>query len=311
MKNLIYISLLFLSLPAIAQVDTTLETPNLIAPIGYVGIGTTSPASKFHVIGSSQFDDPVLMRSILSLESRLYLTNLRKSTLEARTFLSVLPDGEIVNEDIESLRRKIFSLTDLEITASADSCLFSDGTTSKPQSIWIYEGGEILTGPCQTRVGINVDQPTSPLDIRAIGSTSGTAIQSAGAIKINVLKTFSTKRIYLSISDPGGSDVFRVYDSGAVYATEYNARLKSDFPDYVFKPNYQLMPLKDLEAYINQYQHLPNIPSAEEVKEQGSVDLAEMQRLQMEKIEELTLYIIELNKKLEEANKKIEALQSN
>ena len=68
------------------------------------------------------------------------------------------------------------------------------------------------------------------------------------------------------------------------------------------------MPLKNVEEYINKNKHLPGIDSAEELSKKG-LDLAEMQAKQMEKIEELTLYIIEQNKKLEKQNNEIEELK--
>jgi hypothetical protein len=67
--------------------------------------------------------------------------------------------------------------------------------------------------------------------------------------------------------------------------------------DYVFKPNYQLMPLTTLQNYIDANHHLPNIPAEKEIIENGQ-DVGTIQRLQQEKIEELTLYILELNRKL-------------
>ena len=69
------------------------------------------------------------------------------------------------------------------------------------------------------------------------------------------------------------------------------------WPDYVFKKDYRLKSLNDVEKYINAHNHLPNIPSAKEVETNG-LGLAEMQTKQMEKIEELTLYLIDLDKKV-------------
>ncbi|MFK7786110.1 MAG: hypothetical protein AB8B56_13395 [Crocinitomicaceae bacterium] len=69
--------------------------------------------------------------------------------------------------------------------------------------------------------------------------------------------------------------------------------------DYVFTPEYKLMPINDLEQYISTNNHLPGIPSSSEVEEQG-VDLGEMDAKLLEKIEELTLYVIDLQKQVEE-----------
>ena len=62
------------------------------------------------------------------------------------------------------------------------------------------------------------------------------------------------------------------------------------------------MELSEVENYISKNHHLPNMPSATEVESKGA-DLGELTRLQQEKIEELTLYIIEMNKRLEQLEK--------
>ena len=70
------------------------------------------------------------------------------------------------------------------------------------------------------------------------------------------------------------------------------------FPDYVFEDDYNLMPLKDIETHILKHGHLPNVPSAKEVEENG-LGLGEMNKILLEKVEELTLHIIEQEKKIE------------
>jgi hypothetical protein len=72
----------------------------------------------------------------------------------------------------------------------------------------------------------------------------------------------------------------------------------SDWADYVFAPNYQLMPLNELENYIEANNHLPAMPNTETVVAHGQ-DVGEIQKLQQAKIEELTLYIIQLKKELD------------
>ncbi len=83
------------------------------------------------------------------------------------------------------------------------------------------------------------------------------------------------------------------------------------FPDYVFKPDYSLMPLDQLASYIKTNGHLPNIPKAAEVEANGQ-DLGLIQQKLLEKIEELTLYTIEQEKRLDEfeaLKKKFEQLE--
>lgn len=82
------------------------------------------------------------------------------------------------------------------------------------------------------------------------------------------------------------------------------------WPDYVFEANYSLMTLHDLELFISENQHLPEIPSAEEVEERG-ISMADMDARLLKKIEELTLYVIELNRTIEIQNNRIQELENN
>jgi hypothetical protein len=72
--------------------------------------------------------------------------------------------------------------------------------------------------------------------------------------------------------------------------------------DYVFDKNYKLRSIDELEQYIQQQKHLPEVPSAAEVKKEG-IDLGDNQAMLLKKIEELTLYVIEQNKKIEALEK--------
>ena len=75
------------------------------------------------------------------------------------------------------------------------------------------------------------------------------------------------------------------------------------WPDYVFSSDYELMSLEELEKYISDNKHLPGIISAAEVESQGDIDLGEMNTKLLEKIEELTLYIIDLQKQIDKLKK--------
>lgn len=76
-----------------------------------------------------------------------------------------------------------------------------------------------------------------------------------------------------------------------------------DWPDYVFGEGYRLRPLAEVEAYIGQHGHLPEVPAAAEVEKEG-VDQGELNKVLMQKVEELTLYIIDLQKQIEELKNK-------
>jgi hypothetical protein len=75
------------------------------------------------------------------------------------------------------------------------------------------------------------------------------------------------------------------------------------WPDYVFNPGYSKLSIPELSSYIQQNRHLPGIPAAAEIEKSG-IEMGEMQRKMMEKIEELTLYIIELEKRLQKQESK-------
>ncbi len=85
--------------------------------------------------------------------------------------------------------------------------------------------------------------------------------------------------------------------------------LTDNFPDYVFGKGYKLMSLDSLKSYINENQHLPEVPSAEKVKLEGGFNMGELNTIMLKKIEELTLHIIrqeEQMKKQEERMKELE-----
>ncbi len=82
----------------------------------------------------------------------------------------------------------------------------------------------------------------------------------------------------------------------------------SDWSDYVFNEDYQLMPLSDLGSYLKKERHLPNVPSAEQMVENG-LDVAKMDAKLLEKIEEAHLYILKLHEQMETMNKQITELQ--
>ncbi|MGY3793776.1 hypothetical protein [Aquimarina sp. 433] len=84
--------------------------------------------------------------------------------------------------------------------------------------------------------------------------------------------------------------------------------LQNSWPDYVFEDAYELPTLRQVENHIDQKGHLINIPSAAEV-EQNGIQLGEMNAKLLEKIEELTLYTIAQEKKLDYQEKEIKRLQ--
>jgi hypothetical protein len=106
---------------------------------------------------------------------------------------------------------------------------------------------------------------------------------------------------------PNNTGNYKLFVEGGILTEKVKVALRStnNWADYVFADDYKLMPLKQVEEFINNNNHLPGVDSAEDLAKNG-LDLSEMQAKQMEKIEELTLYIIEQNKTLENQSKAIE-----
>jgi hypothetical protein len=90
---------------------------------------------------------------------------------------------------------------------------------------------------------------------------------------------------------------YRLFVESGILTEKVKVALKSsaDWADYVFSGNYQLMPLEQVAEYIGKNKHLPGLPSAEKLVAEGGIDVNQMFAKQ---IEELTLYVIDLNRKM-------------
>ncbi len=93
-----------------------------------------------------------------------------------------------------------------------------------------------------------------------------------------------------------GPDTYRLSVEGKIRA--HAVKIYTDWADYVFEADYKLPTLREVEEYIKSNGHLKDIPSAKDVEESG-IELGEMNKLLLQKIEELTLYTIELKKEID------------
>jgi len=98
-------------------------------------------------------------------------------------------------------------------------------------------------------------------------------------------------------SSAGGTEMLKV--KGGVMASAFTVQTVASWPDYVFADDYKLKSLEETEAFIKTNKHLPNIPAAAAIEKNG-LELGDMQKRMMEKVEELTLYLIEANKAIKE-----------
>jgi hypothetical protein len=97
--------------------------------------------------------------------------------------------------------------------------------------------------------------------------------------------------------------------NGKMVCEELKVQLDAAWPDYVFENNYDLPTLETLEASIKKDKHLPGIPSATQIEKDGLL-VGDMQKRLLEKVEELTLYVIEINKENKQLKKEVEILKA-
>lgn len=99
----------------------------------------------------------------------------------------------------------------------------------------------------------------------------------------------------------------KLYVGGSVICEELIVKLQANWPDFVFAPSYKLKPLSEVKTYIAENNHLPDVPAACEVQENG-IATGEMLTIQMKKIEELTLYLIQMEERIKELEVQNKAL---
>jgi hypothetical protein len=136
--------------------------------------------------------------------------------------------------------------------------------------------------------------------IQSNGDENGLRIKSNGANKI-----FMESNVGIGTTELHN---YRLAVNGDAIFTKIKVRLYNAWPDYVFRPSYKLPSLEQVAAYVNQHHHLPGVVSEAEVAKNG-LDLAENQAALLRKIEELTLYVIDLQRQVNKQNATISKLR--
>lgn len=195
------------------------------------------------------------------------------------------------------------------------------GTATPGQSLEIYNPAPLIrynrgsSYTWETGVGNGTTIPLSYFVIRdvsmnqiplAIAPTTGyvgIGTTTPGA-NLDVNGTTYSRKLFVGAHDANTITNMGVNNLLAVNGTAVFVRAKvalygSAWPDYVFAPTYQMPTLDSLEKFIETNSHLPEIPTAEDVKKNG-IDLGENQAVLLKKVEELTLFIINQNKQTEE-----------
>ncbi len=126
---------------------------------------------------------------------------------------------------------------------------------------------------------------------------------------VQTFTTLSPVTIQGSVAIGGtATGAYKLAVEGAIGARRVKVTAGPGWPDFVFAPEYQLPPLGELEEYIKINRHLPEMPTEEDVKK-DDVDLGEMNKKLLQKVEELTLYLIQQQKENEEQRERIHQLE--
>jgi hypothetical protein len=132
---------------------------------------------------------------------------------------------------------------------------------------------------------------------------------SNGTLTLDLSNAAGTVEAKSLLSIKAGGDVLSV--AGGITASSYKASgVTLNVPDYVFHSNYELSPLSHVESYIRKHNHLPEIPSAKEINGSG-MDVVDMNLRLLKKIEEITLHLINQEKKIAELELKLLSKELN
>lgn len=147
-------------------------------------------------------------------------------------------------------------------------------------------------------------------DVSTPNSPGITRIRFSDAVHKNLMVLFNTGKVAVGTDQYDNDPNFIFYVRKGIKAEQVKVEnpAANGWADYVFKKDYKLRSLEDVERHIAEKGHLPNIPSAKEVEKEG-INLGEMDAKLLEKIEELTLYSIEQNKQLKSQSEEIRELR--
>ena len=273
-----------------------------------VGIGTITPSERLEVIGTVKAQTGIFCNEVpngvtfANTQQRALQCNVISAgaMLDSSSNYRTFQFWDFPQSNLDANPTVIFNLEDRNyksrflFEASSNSysqLLLSD--RNQNEVFKLYEDGS-------DNLWIHLPKPNSRLIIGGWANYSpGLAhklvVQDGSAlIEGNIL---TNSNIGIGTSNfTDGADTYRLSVNGAIRANR--VRVYTNWADYVFEENYKLPTLKQVEEHIKEKGHLMNIPSAKEVEAEG-IDLGEMNKLLLQKVEELTLYVIQLNKELE------------
>ena len=277
---------------------------------GNIGIGTSAPGALLHINNGNDSYGAILANANESSFS-LYTKTLGTQPVNIESFRIGLKYGLDENNGYISFYR-------------------GDGTGGGFLGLGT-NGSERVRISKDGNVGIGTANPLANLQVMGgIGINTGVAgnLSSGGSLAIGdgdtglkqqgdgILSIFTNNTERIRISNGQGNVGIgttapdeKLTVKGRIHAEEVKVDLSVPGPDYVFKKGYDLKSLEEVQEHIRAKGHLPNIPSAQEMEKNG-VELGLMNMKLLEKIEELTLYTIEQQKRIQHLEKENETLKS-
>lgn len=159
--------------------------------------------------------------------------------------------------------------------------------------------------------GLDIGAQDGNAELIAFGANTSLKFSTPGAPQGIIMHGDGTNKGKVQIGNVTTPGNYRLYVEKGILTEKVKVAVKTSaqWADHVLSAQYNLMPLNDVEKYIQSNSHLPGIPAAKELVNDG-LDLGDMQAKQMAKIEELTLYLIEIKNRLDELQKENEVLRS-
>ncbi len=264
-----------------------------IEPNGDVGVGFTSPSYKLDVNGNARTvgnfiaeDGYIQIKS--TTDSKLWNMQYSSGTgrllfLESGVERVILQNGGNVGigETFPAEKLHVNGNTMID----GDATLNTVNPTIQLQNSDVNKGFIQLSGD-NIRIGTNSGNTVGKFVIRTNGGDR-VFVDESGNVNIG------------SQTDAPG---YKLRVDGKMICEEVKVKLSTAWPDYVFDEKHKLMTIGELSKFIRQNKHLPNIPSAKEIESNG-MEVGDMQKRMMEKIEELTLYIISLQQQIDNLKK--------
>ena len=280
---------------------------------GNVGIGTSTALQKLDVVGAS------ILANATIIDPDLY---------DNRVVAGRIADGSgfdvISGIGGNASTNPLFQGRSWALGSNGNNFYIGAGTSipnTIQTGIQINANRNVVLVPISGNVGVAYSNPSATFDVGRGTGTGGTAA-FRGTTHVTHINFGTTEDTYIRGGKTGASVILNDSHNGNVYIAEgggnvgigtnvlayklnVNGSVRSKevvvetgWADYVFDKKYKRLPLAEVEKYIAENNHLPNVPSAEEIQTNG-LKVGEMQTKMMEKIEELTLYVIELKKEIE------------